>query len=141
MWRFFRQGTVKDMKTREKFKTVQFKCYWCSFPGSPSGKASACPQMRPRFDPWVRKILWRRKWLSTPVFLPGESHGQRSLAGYSPWGYPGSDTTEHARANVGVVPTYPITLYISSQVHRHNQNCPYQVPRIAGSLAGVILVI
>ena len=39
------------------------------------------------FDPWVGKILWRRKWQPTPVFLPGESHGQRSLTGYSPWGY------------------------------------------------------
>ena len=37
-------------------------------------------------DPWVRKILWRRKWQPTPVFLPGEFHGQRSLAGYSSWG-------------------------------------------------------
>ena len=36
------------------------------------------------FNPWVRKIPWRRKWQPTPVFLPGESHGQRSLAGYSP---------------------------------------------------------
>jgi len=34
------------------------------------------------FDPWVRKILWRREWLSTPGFLPGEFHGQRSLLGY-----------------------------------------------------------
>ena len=42
---------------------------------------------RPEFDPWVKKILWRRKWQPTPVFLPGESHGQRSLAGYSPWGH------------------------------------------------------
>ena len=38
-----------------------------------------------RFDPWVGKIPWRRKWRPTPVFLPGQSHGQRSLAGYSPW--------------------------------------------------------
>ena len=45
------------------------------------------PCRRPRFDPWVRKIPWRRKWQPTPVFLPGESHGQRSLAGYSPWGH------------------------------------------------------
>ena len=36
------------------------------------------------FDPWVRKIPWRRAWKNTPVILPGESHGQRSLAGYSP---------------------------------------------------------
>ena len=38
---------------------------------------------RHEFDPWVRKILWRREWLSTPVFLPGKFHGQRNLAGYS----------------------------------------------------------
>jgi len=36
-------------------------------------------------DPWVRKIPWRRKWQPIPVFLPGKSNGQRSLAGYSPW--------------------------------------------------------
>ena len=42
---------------------------------------------RPGFDPWVGKILWRRKWQLTPVFLPGEFHGQRNLAGYCPWGH------------------------------------------------------
>ena len=47
-----------------------------------------------RFDPWVGKIPWRRKWLPTPVFLPGESHGQRRLVGYSPWGCKELDTTE-----------------------------------------------
>ena len=41
--------------------------------------------MRCGFDPWVGKIPWRRAWQPTPVFLPGESHGQRSLVGYSPW--------------------------------------------------------
>ena len=40
---------------------------------------------RPEFDPWVGKIPWRREWLPTPVFLPGESHGQGSRVGYSPW--------------------------------------------------------
>ena len=49
---------------------------------------------RPRFNPWVGKIPWRRVWQSTPVFLPGKSHGQRTLAGYSPWGRKESDTTE-----------------------------------------------
>ena len=44
------------------------------------------PSRRPEFDPWVRKIPWRRKWQPTPVFLPGKSHGQRSLEGYSPLG-------------------------------------------------------
>ena len=46
------------------------------------------------FNPWVGNIPWRRKWQPTPVFLPGESHGQRSLAGYSPWGCKESDMTE-----------------------------------------------
>ena len=50
--------------------------------GGARGKCRRCK--RCRFDPWVRKIPWRRKWQPTPVFLPGESHGQRSLAGYSP---------------------------------------------------------
>ena len=45
------------------------------------------------FDPWVGKIPWRRKWQATPVFLPGESHGQRSLVGYSPRSHKESDMT------------------------------------------------
>ena len=56
------------------------------FPRWLSGKESTCQWRRWWFDPWVGKIPWRRKWQSIPVFLPGESHGQRSLAGYSPWG-------------------------------------------------------
>ena len=51
-----------------------------------SGKESACQCRRCRFDPWVGKIPWRRKWQPTPVLLSGKSHGQRSLAGYSSWG-------------------------------------------------------
>ena len=49
---------------------------------------------RPEFDPWVEKIPWRKKWQTTPVFLPGKCHGQRSLAGYSPWGHKELDMTE-----------------------------------------------
>ena len=49
---------------------------------------------RPGFEPWFRKIPCRRKWQPTPGFLPAESHGQRSLAGYSPWGCKESDMTE-----------------------------------------------
>ena len=45
-------------------------------------------------DTWVGKIPWRREWLPTPVFLPGEFHGQRSLTGYSPGRGKESDTTE-----------------------------------------------
>ena len=46
------------------------------------------------FDPWIRKILWRRKWQPTPVFLPRKSHEPRSLKGYSPQGHKELDTTE-----------------------------------------------
>ena len=57
------------------------------FPGGTSGKEPACQRRRYercRFHPWVGKIPWRRAWQPTPVFLPGESHGRRSLVGYSP---------------------------------------------------------
>ena len=57
-------------------------------PGGASGKEPACQCTRHNrwgFNPWVGKIPWRREWLPTPVFLPGEFHGQRSQAGYSPW--------------------------------------------------------
>ena len=57
-----------------------------------SGKESTCQWRWPRFDPWVRKIPWRRKWQPTPVFLPGKSHGQRDLEGCSPWGLKKSQT-------------------------------------------------
>ena len=67
------------------------------FPGGTSGKEPACQCRRRKihgFDPWFRKIPWKRAWQPTPVFLPGESHGQRSLAGYSPWSNRKSDPTE-----------------------------------------------
>ena len=67
------------------------------FAGGTSGKESTCQCRRHKrrgFDPWVGKIPWRRAWQTTPVFLLGESHGQRSLAGYSPWGHKESDMTE-----------------------------------------------
>ena len=46
-------------------------------------KKSTCQCRRLRFDPWVGKMPWKRKWQPAPVFLPGESHGQRGLVGYS----------------------------------------------------------
>ena len=58
------------------------------FPGGASGKDPACQCRRRKrfgFDPCVGKIPWGRAWQPTPVFLPGESHGQWSLVGYSPW--------------------------------------------------------
>ena len=66
------------------------------FSGGTRGKEPAFQRRKHRrlgFNPWVRKIPWRRAWQSTPVFLPGESHGQRSLVGYSPWSRKALDMT------------------------------------------------
>ena len=67
-----------------------YTCHSPGFPGSASGKEPAClcrRHKRCRFNPWVGKIPWRRAWQSSPVFLPAEFHGQRSLAGYNQWGH------------------------------------------------------
>ena len=68
-----------------------------AFPGSTECERICLPASRHkrlRFDPWVGKITWRREWHATPVFLPGKSHGQRSLEGYSLWGCKESGMTE-----------------------------------------------
>ena len=52
-----------------------------------------------KFDSWARKIPWRREWQPNPVFLPGEFHAQRSLAGCNPWSCKEVDTAEHACEN------------------------------------------
>ena len=70
---------------------VQHYCR-CGF----DSQESACnADRRPGFDPWGGKIPWRREWQPTPVFLPGEFHGQRSLADYSPQGHKELDMTEY----------------------------------------------
>ena len=63
------------------------------FPGGSEVKASTCKVGDPGSISGLGKIAWRRKWQPTPVFLPGESHGRRSLVGYSPWGHKESDMT------------------------------------------------
>ena len=70
---------------------------WRSLVGySPWGRKESDTTERLHFTPFTHFILyrWRREWQPTPVFLPGESHGQRSLAGHGPWGGRESDTTE-----------------------------------------------
>ena len=72
------------------------------FPGGTSGKEPTCQRRRLKsrgFDPRVGKIPWSRKWQPTPVFLPGKSHGQRNLMGYSPWGCKKLDMTERAHTH------------------------------------------
>ena len=73
------------------------------FPSGLDGKESAFQRGRPGFDPWVRKIPWRREWLPTLVFLPGEFHGQRNPLGYSPWGRQELDMTEQLSLSLSLV--------------------------------------
>ena len=76
-------------------KSLGFRIQYRVLEGFPDGtEVCQCRRHRRcRFDPWVRKIPWRRKWQPTPVFLPKKLHGQRSLAGYSPWGLKELDMT------------------------------------------------
>ena len=69
---------------------------------------------RPGFDSWVGKIPWRRKWQSTPALLPGKSHGQRILIGYSPWGLKESDTTERLHFHFHFI--YIVTSLVAQMV-------------------------
>ena len=69
--------------------------------GFPGGSVVVCLQCRrPGFDSWVRKTPWRRKWQPTPVSWPGKSHGQRNLAGYSPWSRKQSERLSNSTANI-----------------------------------------
>ena len=72
------------------------------------------------FDTWIGKMPWKRKWQPTPVFLPGESHGQRSLVGYSPRGRKESDTTERLQWSLpsGVVVGIERKVLILGIAHR-----------------------
>ena len=66
---------------------------------------------RPQFDPWVRNIPWRREWQPTPVFLPGEFHGQRNLMGYTP--------RDHERAGLSDSPSFSFT-YNNETTEKHD---------------------
>ena len=93
-WRDFavsghRMGLIKEAE--DIIRTRLWKVW---LPCGLVGKESACNVGIPRFNPWAGKILWRRKWQPTPLFLPGEFHGKRSLVGYTPWGHKQSDMTE-----------------------------------------------
>ena len=76
-------GRLQSMRSQRVGKTERL--HFLPFPDSSVGKKPACQCRRLGFSPWVGKISWRRKWQPTAIFLPGKSHGQRSLAGYSPW--------------------------------------------------------
>ena len=75
------------------------------------------------FNAWVGKILWRRKWQPTPVFMPGKSHGPRSLVGYSPWGHKESDPTQWLSSNsrkcIGIFCSFSNYYKIDQKVNRY----------------------
>ena len=86
-----------DIQENNNISKKESPQIFMGFPGGISGKQPACQCRRfkgHRFNPYVEKIPWRRKWQPTLLFLPGESHGQRSLLGYCPWGCKESDMTE-----------------------------------------------
>ena len=70
------------------------------------------------FDPWVGKIPWRRNWQPTPVFLPGEFHGQRSLAGYSSWDGKELDMTKQLTLSLSFPKDiYSIPIAMNIKIH------------------------
>ena len=85
--------------------------------------ANAVDAKRCKFDPWAGKILWRSVWQPTLTFLPGESHGQRSLVGHSPWGRKGLDTTEqltHTHTHTHTHTPFIPHLALLHSVHLYN---------------------
>ena len=88
------------------------------FPWWPNGKESIHQSRKGRFNSWVRKIPWRRKWQSTPVFLPGKSHEQRNLAGVESIGRKESDTAY--RLNNNKAETINIVAYFLQDCLRKN---------------------
>ena len=77
-----------------------------------SDQETAYQCRRHGFDSWIRKISWRSKWRPIPGFLPGKSHGQRSLAGCSPWGRKELDTTQEVSGH----PLLPATIHTCKQI-------------------------
>ena len=94
----------------------------------PTREAPIYQCRRHRFDPWVGKIPWRRKWQPSPVLLPGKSHGQRSLEGCIPWGHKELDTTERlTNDNFAIKQTLgPLSNSLSKQdcCHSVGKLCP-----------------
>ena len=102
----YQSGLSRAEESRDNAKDVNDDLPWIykpigtiqrDFPGGITDKESVCQCKRHKrceFDPWVEKIPWRKKWEPSPLLLPGESDGQRSLADYSPQGHKESDMTE-----------------------------------------------
>ena len=118
-----------------------YVCMYISIWGFPGGSAvgnlpANAGDTQNVFDLWVSKSPWRRKWQPTPIFLPGESQGQRSLAGYSPWNRRVGHNWAcmHSKCIHACVDTqhmylyiytYKHTLYIFKSIYSHYIYSPY----------------
>ena len=97
VWRITALGLLRGLRVWRIVAWPPRRVHLMGFPGGASGKEPVCQCRRWKsrgFHPWVGEMPWRRAWQPTPVFLHGESHGQRSLVGYSPWGCKESDMAE-----------------------------------------------
>ena len=105
-------------------------CVCMGFPGGSSGKEQGYQCWRHKrfwFNPWVKKIFWRRAWQPTPVLLPTEFHGQRSLTAYGPWVLKESNMTEvtwhaHVCMYLCVCVCVCIYIYTHKQKISHKKN-------------------
>ena len=113
-----------------------YACASVGFPNGTSGKESTWKCRRhkiPGFDPWVRKIPWNRAWKSTPGFLPGKSHVQRRLAGYSPWGCKETDMTEQLSRQAQV------HAFAYTHTYKYFRNHEFTISPIIINLPGLFL--
>ena len=108
------------------FYCWEINCHNSGLPGGSVGKESTCnAEDLGSINPWSGRIPWRKAWQPTPVFLPGESHGQRSLAGCSPWGHKELDMTEllNTAQQLKTIQICSLRVYVS-QGSRHRRVKP-----------------
>ena len=122
MWNLKRNDTNELAKQKETHRLKVYLIKWHHV--NPDFQGGAVIKDPPdnagdpgSIDRWVGKIPWRRKWQPTPVFLPGESHGQRSLVGYSPWGGKELDMTEQLTHHTDT----------HTQTHRHTDTHTFEL--------------
>ena len=106
VWRLENQGGGQWCKSKDRGNEVIYPVP--DLPRWWRGKESTCQCRRQiyGFNPWVRKIPWRRKRQPTPIFLHGKSHGQRSLVGYSSWGHRSQQTVDNSSRDRNTRPPY-----------------------------------
>ena len=128
LYRQYWQGSQKRIHNRSILLcglhqvTYPFVCFqW--LPRWLSGKESTCQCRRCGFEPWVRKIPWRRKWQPILIFLLGKSHGQRSLAGFNPCSHKELGTTDHTCQAKNHAPALPLACYLSASRYSWGKRC------------------